>query len=110
MSDWQWTVYYDDGITEDNTEVTPPEVAWGGIQAIVQRDHPTSDRIVVTTGDDFYYYDQIHERWFGVELVGLVDYLTERGVLKLGRFIPASSYRAIMTEVDHEVQRREKRG
>lgn len=104
--DWQWTVYYDDGKKYTNQELSPEEAPPWGIQAIVQKDSPDSDTIVITAGDDFYYYDYRDERWYGVELTGLIDFLVHDGWVKLGRFIPITRYNQIMEEAIDEVRRR----
>lgn len=106
MSKWEWTVYLDNGKRISNTDRIPKDVPPFGVQCIVQRDSPGSDMIVVTAGDDFYYYDYGDERWYGVELTGLVDKFTRQGDLKLGRFIPQEKYRNIMKEAIQEVERR----
>ena len=106
MSDWQWTVYLDNGKRINNTKRDPEDVHPFGVQCIVQRDSPDSDTLVITAGDDFYYYDYGDERWYGVELTGLVEYFIRQGDLKLGRFIPMTKYQNIMKEAEQELERR----
>lgn len=97
-----WTIYYDNGTTVTDTDMEPAYVPPFGIQAIVQHDSPEGDK-VITAGDDFYYWDERHQRWFGVELTGLWDYLIHAGFLKMGRFIPAHQYTAIIEKARAEI-------
>ena len=104
MKPWQWTVYYDTGKTRSNTAFEVHEIDPFGVIAIVQKDHPSTDRVVVTAGDDFYYYDEEDGRWYGVELTGLMDYLIHKKGLKMGRFIPIEDYELIMDKAIKEAQ------
>lgn len=89
-----WTVYFDDGKTFTPKDGTPADAPAFGVQAVVSTE--TDGRKALTLGDDFYYWDPNYQRWFGVELTGLIDWLTRIGLVKLGRFIPQSQFEPIL--------------
>lgn len=66
-----------------------------GILAIVQ-DHPTVG-VEIVTGADYYVWQ--YERWWGVDLFGLYDYLLETGMVLFGRTVTREEYGAIMRQV-----------
>lgn len=97
-----WKIFYDTGNTVSSEDTEPAYVPPFGIQVIVQDDGPDGDK-VMTAGDDFYYWDERYQRWFGVEITGLWDYLIHAGFLKMGRFIPAALYTEILEKAAEEL-------
>ena len=96
-----FTVYYDDGTLFRDADGEPGQAPAWGVQAVCQDDG--DDRVVVA-GDDFYFYDPTQKRWFGVDLIGLVDVLTHGGFLKVGRFIAHSRYAEILSQATAEAE------
>jgi len=97
-----WKVFYDDGTTFGPDDGRPNEAPAFGVIATVSTEQSGSKSL--TEGDDYYFYHPLDERWFGVELVGLVDFLVHSGFLKLGRFIPQDRYLQIIKQALAEVK------
>lgn len=95
-----WRVFYDDGTIYGPDDGEPNEApAWGVVATV-----STEDELkVLTEGDDYYYWNPMDERWYGVDLIGLVDFLTHTGFLKIGRFVPQKQYLKILEKALEDV-------
>jgi hypothetical protein len=90
-----WKVLYDDGSSFTDEDGSPNDApAWGVVAAISTED----DIKALTEGDDYYYFNPLDDRWYGVDLVGLIDFLTHTGFLKIGRFVPIKQYQKILEQ------------
>lgn len=63
-----------------------------GIQAIVQ-DHEEVGSELVTSSD---YYVNINNKWKGVDIFGLFDYLLDSGIVLFGRTIRNKEYQELI--------------
>jgi hypothetical protein len=96
-----WKIYYGDGAAYSSA-TGPAELApKGNVQRIAYYDsdgrrHQCHDR-------DYYYQDG--QRWFGVDLSGLLQYLYEPGLkcVFFGRTIPDENYRRIASLADNDL-------
>lgn len=95
-----WKLYYGDGSTFSSDQGwtgAHAAPAWG-VQCIVQADEQVG-RHLVTNGDYYVYRDG---SWLGLDLIGLIDYLTDLGIVKVGRFLPRQAYQDILSKALHD--------
>jgi hypothetical protein len=91
---FRWRIYYGDDSTFSNLEGTIWEVPPRDVQVIIQtdRDHGWASQ----TGSDYYVWDNRGdgERWWGVDIFGLFDYLLEPGPRKVlfGRTVTSERF------------------
>lgn len=78
--------FYPDGFSYEGNN--PPA---RGVQVIVQEDDSGP---YMTTGADYYIWRE--DRWVGVDIFGLFDYLIESGLVLFGRTITNDEYREIL--------------
>lgn len=99
MSNWQWTIWYANGVPVSNLDCEPDEVDERDVQVITKRDSEAG--WVTVTGCDYYVFDlQNSDRnWTGVDLFGLWDYLASPGWKRVlfGRMVTNNEYDGIMT-------------
>lgn len=92
MGDWlEWKIFYGDGLTFSNDDGLPEKAPALNVQFIVQID-PDSGRYN-QSGADFYI--RRDDRWVGVDLFGLFDFLMESGLVKFGRTIGTKRFREL---------------
>lgn len=85
-----YQVYYGDGrVLSDSAAPLTGDNA-RSVQVIVQHDQ---DGPVMLTGADYYIWRS--ERWVGVDIFGLFDYLLDSGLVLFGRTVTADEYQAI---------------
>ncbi len=98
MSALRWRVWYDDGSSFSDLEGEPHEAPGRGVQVVVQADPRTGRRGI--SGADYYIWKG--DRWFGVDLFGLWDYLSATGlkVVKFGRYIERSRFEDILRRAE----------
>ena len=87
-----WRIYYGDG-SEYTDRDGPPEKAPGWNVQIIAQSNDSVGRELIHRCD---YYLREGEDWIGVDLIGLVDHLVARGILKVGRCLPTEDYRDII--------------
>ncbi|TAK45254.1 MAG: hypothetical protein EPO27_10565 [Betaproteobacteria bacterium] len=96
-----WRIYYGDGSTFSSEDGGVDVAPRGNVQRVAYYDsdgrrHQCHDR-------DYYYPDG--DRWFGVDLSGLFQYLYEPGMKAVffGRTIPDAKYRRIASIADNDL-------
>jgi hypothetical protein len=93
----KWRIYYGDGTTVDNTQLSPIHVPSWNLQIIVQPD--PKENTVYIARKDFYVYRKIEQQWLGIDWIGLIDILAHNwqdvGGFGIGRTIPSAVYDAI---------------
>jgi hypothetical protein len=71
-----WRVYYEDGFMVNNEEISPWELATerpNGVLGINQRHQDPSERPYHVWQSDYYIW--LHDRWVGVDYIGVTKYL-----------------------------------
>jgi hypothetical protein len=81
-------VYYGDGAAQEADGSQPSR----GVQVIVQS-HPDTGSEIVTSSD---YYVLDGDRWRGVDIFGLFDFLMDSGIVLFGRTIGRDEYQEIV--------------
>lgn len=89
-----WRIYYDGRETQTGHGKGPTGDLARGVQVIIQ-DHPTVGVELVTACD---YYVLHGERWHGVDIFGLFDYLLDSGIVLFGRTISREEYAEIFRQ------------
>ena len=79
-----WRVYYDGGGTFSSDEGTPADAPAWGVLVILDTEPETEGQTIVTQKD---YYLRADGGWLGVDFTGLLDRLTQMGVVKVGRTV-----------------------
>lgn len=82
-------IFYQDGPAEINKILEAR-----GVQAIVQ-DHDEVGSEVVSSSD---YYVKVNNKWKGVDIFGLFDYLLDSGIVLFGRTISRDEYQKIISQ------------
>jgi len=95
-----WRVYYDDGSTYDGAEGVEKAPA-RGVQVIAMTDPEVG--WYAQSGSDYYVWRD--DRWWGVDIFGLFDYLDMPGWKKvlMGRTLTNAAYVAIWQRVKVEM-------
>lgn len=90
-----WRIYYDDGTTYDNEDGSPENAPKQGVISVVHKDKEVGRSI--TTQYDFYWWNYDISQWYGGDIFGLWDYLTQPGekIVLFGRSVPRQCYRNI---------------
>lgn len=91
MASLSWCIYYPDGKTFSSDDGAPQDAPARGVQVIVQEDYDVGFHL--QTGDDYYLWNG--EKFVGVDIFGLFDFLIETGLVKFGRMITNAEYREI---------------
>ena len=78
----KWKMFYGDGTTFSDQDGQPWAAPIANVQVIAQ-DHIESGRYMQVERD-YYVYWPDRERWVGVDLAGVMDFLVELGMLKWG--------------------------
>lgn len=73
-----------------------------GVQAILQY-HPSIGHHVQSQHDYYIWRD---DRWMGVDIFGLFDYLLDSGIVLFGRTLLSDDYHKVMESVMAERARR----
>lgn len=96
-----WKIYYGDRSTYSNLDGDIEQAPRDNVQRVAYYDtdgqrHQCHDK-------DYYYQDG--ERWYGVDLIGLMQYLYEPGfkVVFFGRTIPNATFGEIANFADHDL-------
>jgi len=95
----QWRIYYDDGLTFDNTHGTPEQAPSFGVVFIPQPDDQVGRMIM--QGWDWYYFNE-NGQWWGCDIYGLLDRLLHNlptRALKQGRTMDNVAYQELMRRV-----------
>jgi hypothetical protein len=96
-----WRIWYGDGTTFDSLDGSPKEAPARGVVCIAVADPDLyGNGSYVHHLYDFYVLEK--ERWKGVDLFGLYDFLLDSGLVKFGRMIPSGTYRQIIWDATHD--------
>lgn len=106
----RWRIYYDNGTTFDDSRGEPWDAPGRGIVCIKQVD-PTP--VMYNVGSQvlreypFYWYHRQWDAWFGSDLTGLIDQLTNDRqdvvcAVKHGRWTHPASYREIIDKANKD--------
>lgn len=90
-----WRLYYGDGTTFGNTDGAPQDAPGTNVMCAAAYDDDNRRKLAHTA--DYYTWE--NERWYGVDIFGLWDYLARPGlkVVKFGRMVADSEYRKVMS-------------
>lgn len=93
-----WKIFYSDGATFSSTEGSPEEAPSMGVICAVGYDE-SGDRYIMH-GWDHYCWDVDSSQWWGMDMVGLFDRLTQNKVCayKMGRTVIKKEFQALMQE------------
>jgi len=98
----RWKIYYGDGTVFSSTEGPPENAPPWNVQDIIQIDLYKQQKYHQCF-EDYYIYKEKDKAWYGVDLIGLIDFLVnEIGLVKLGRTIPTKKFIAIRKRADRE--------
>lgn len=86
-----WKIYYEGGGTFDSENGNLKDAPARGVQVIVMGDPDVG--WWMQEGSDYYIWQA--DRWVGVDLFGLFDFLIESGIVKFGRTITTAEYMEI---------------
>lgn len=97
----EWKIYYGDESTFSSLDGGPEMAPCGSVQRIAYYDEDGRRHQCHNT--DYYYFE--NARWYGVDIVGLIQYLAEPGfkIVKFGRTIPDHRYRKIASFADNDL-------
>lgn len=97
----KWRIYYGDGSTFSNLEGTPEDAPCVNVMCAAYYDEDNRRRLAHSA--DYYFYEG--GRWYGVDLFGLWDYLSQPGLklVKFGRMIGDAQYRAVMSKAMNDL-------
>ena len=84
-----WRIYYGDGSVVSSEDEGP--IPARDVQVIAQED-PVAGWAMQSSKD---YYVRKGERWQGVDIFGLFDYLMDSGLVLFGRTVRTEEYQAI---------------
>lgn len=87
-----WIVYYDDGSSFSADDGPPESAPATGVQIIAEADDCVGRRL--QSGKDFYLRRK--GEWIGVDLIGLIDHLTNSGQVKLGRMLTRKEFETVL--------------
>ena len=82
-------VFYDDGGIHEGPKPPPT-----GVQVIVMP-NPEGGIMTATKSD---YYVLREDRWYGVDIFGLFDYLMDSGLVLFGRTMPGKEFKRILEQ------------
>ena len=96
----RWAIYYDDGTWASSAVTFPPALVKVGVVTIRQEVEraPGHMDIVHVNGFDFYWPNDEDNRWWGGDIFGLWDYLTQPGkkIVLFGRSVPAVAWNQVL--------------
>ena len=102
-----WKIFYSDGSTYSNDDGSPATAPPFDVQVIVQLDQ-TGGRYNQMGSD---YYTWRDNRWWGVDIMGLFDYLAHYSpsVVKFGRTVDNETFQQMfrLAETDEDFPRRD---
>lgn len=92
----EWAVFYDDpGLDVWSIDgFTVEDIPRVGVQAVAQGDAWLGRELLIQK--DYYWWNFTEERWYGGDLFGLFEYLSDYGlkVALFGRFVHRDIYQA----------------
>lgn len=91
-----WKIFYSDGSTFSSADGLPEDAPSIGFICAVGYDE-SGDRYIMH-GWDHYCWDIETEQWWGMDIVGLFDRLTQNKVYayKMGRTVTKKDFQALM--------------
>jgi len=106
-----WKIFYSDGSTIDDTQKDPFELDGdkerAGVQVIIQPASDPRDSWVTSSGDDYYYWDDLGDgyRWVGVDYTGLMLYLLKSGAkcVVFGEIVSNKKFKKIFAQAVKEI-------
>lgn len=98
-----WRIYYGDRSTFSNEDGAPQDAPAGNVQYIAYYDQ--DNRRKLCHQRDYYIFDLELKVWYGVDLVGLMQYLGEPGykVVKFGRMMGDLYFRELSSWVMNDL-------
>jgi hypothetical protein len=111
----RWRIYYGDGSTYDGEGIpTFPSTNGDGASSppsardvqVIMQDHDYVGK-ELATGADYYIFDDKMQKWRGVDLFGLFDFLLDSGIILFGRTISNEEYQKILNGA---IKEKEKNG
>ena len=96
----RWAIYYDDGGWECHAWIKPIDLVKLGVVSIRQEVElaPGHMDVIHVNGFDFYWPNDLDNRWWGGDLFGLWDYLTQPGakIVLFGRSVPRTVWDQVL--------------
>lgn len=94
----EWRIYYEGGVTFSNEDGTPFDAPSRGVMVISVAE-PAIGRQLVSRFD-FYWWHSDKRFWFGGDVNGLWDYLSDPGPKKVlfGRFVKNDEYQVVIKQ------------
>lgn len=93
-----WIIYYGDGSTFSSNDGTWLRAPVDNIQVIVQTN--PEGGLMTCAGSDYYFMTMRdgdeHPRWYGGDIIGLLEYLRTTGRVKFGLHISNGQYKKIL--------------
>lgn len=91
-----WKIFYSDGSTFSSVEGSPEEAPSMGFICALGYDE--SGNRYIMHGWDHYCWDIDSQQWWGMDIVGLFDRLTQNKVFayKMGRTITKKDFQSLM--------------
>ena len=99
----EWRIYYENGITFDDTDGSPVDAPPYGVVAICTRDEKHGR--LVLNGFDFYCYQHESGEWFGCDQWGMIDKLLHNlpfHAWKMGRTVRTLEFDDIIYDATHD--------
>lgn len=93
-----WKIYYSDGTTYSDLDGPPEQAPALDVQVIVQLDD-TGGRYN-QMGSDYYIWRE--DRWWGVDIFGLFDWLIHNSSVKFGRTVDNEKYRMMFQMAEND--------
>lgn len=97
-----WRIYYDGGDTFGSEGGTPLEAPAWGVLVILDQEPEREYHNPLYSKD---YYLHVDGGWIGVDEVGLIDRLTQMGILKVGRTVHEGEF---MRAIEAAIRDKEK--
>jgi hypothetical protein len=94
----KWRFYYGDESTFSNEDGSPEEAPGSDVQIIIQED-PENGRYF-QSGSDYYVWRD--DRWWGVDIFGLFDFLVDNSLVKFGRTIDTKLHRKLHMKAEED--------
>lgn len=90
-----WRLYYGDGSVFSDEDGEPEDAPCTNVMCAASYDEDNRRKLAHTA--DYYFFE--NDRWYGVDVFGLWDYLARPGlkVVKFGRMISDRQYREVMS-------------
>lgn len=101
-----WRIYYGDGSSLDDSDGQPVGEYARGILAIVQGHNEIGWYIL--SGSDYYVLRG--DRWWGVDIFGLFDWLMDSGLVVFGRTVTNEEFSRVLAAAKADQALGEKTG